>query len=124
MSRKVLMHVIAFESSIDAEIAAPSSVCLHTCSTRVTSCRHCLLLEGAGSRAPTGCSAGVVENAIAGCRTPWECTLLLRRPSPTCRYRKASAQIFAIFKSVFPSATLEKASIDEAYLGANTVLAG
>ena len=35
-----------------------------------------------------------------------------------CRYRKASGQIFRIFKACFPSATLEKASIDEAYLGA------
>ena len=35
-----------------------------------------------------------------------------------CRYRKASAEIFNVFKAFFPSVVLEKASIDEAYLGA------
>jgi nucleotidyltransferase/DNA polymerase involved in DNA repair len=33
------------------------------------------------------------------------------------RYRKASAEVFAIFNERFPQAVLEKASIDEAYLG-------
>ena len=35
-----------------------------------------------------------------------------------CRYRKASAQIFCIFRAFFPTVVIEKASIDEAYLGA------
>jgi nucleotidyltransferase/DNA polymerase involved in DNA repair len=34
------------------------------------------------------------------------------------RYRKASSQIFAIFKAFFPNVVIEKASIDEAFLGA------
>lgn len=33
------------------------------------------------------------------------------------RYRRASAQIFTIFQRMFPQSVLEKASIDEAYLG-------
>lgn len=33
------------------------------------------------------------------------------------RYRRASAEVFAIFKRMFPKSVLEKASIDEAYFG-------
>lgn len=39
-----------------------------------------------------------------------------------CRYRQASRQIFDIFKSSMPTATLEKAGIDEAFLGMDSAL--
>lgn len=33
-----------------------------------------------------------------------------------CRYRRASAEIFAVFRQLVPTAKIEKASVDEVYI--------
>lgn len=73
--------------------------------------RDIVLTDENGSIAEAAIPAGQILGSQSDSAASWRGKACLER------YRRASAEIFAIFKRMFPRSVLEKASIDEAYFG-------